>query len=90
MLSMKNAFLLFLLIVIGTVQSQPITAILTVVQYDPFVFQLKFSEAVTQPAFQLLLNNLYPLNYTFITTDTTADTFYFQVSPFQYPPGENL
>lgn len=82
--------LLFLLIAIGTVHCQQITATLTVVQYNPFVFRLHFSEAVTQPAFQLLLNNLYPLNYTFLTTDNTADTFFFQVSSLQYPSGENL
>lgn len=86
---MKNPFLIFLLILSAS-QTQSITASLMLVQYEPFVFKLNFSEALPQPAFQLLLNNLYPLDYTFLTTDQTTNTYFFQALPFQLPPGESL
>ncbi len=65
---MKPEFLLFLLHFVTILAQQPITADLKLVQYDPHVFQLTFSEEVTQPAFQLLLNSLYELNYTFLNS----------------------
>lgn len=62
---MKPKFHLILALFVTVMAQQPITASLRLVQYDPFVFKLSFSEEVSQPAFQLLLNSLYQLNYTF-------------------------
>ena len=42
-----------------------VTADLTLVQYDPLVFQLNFSEPVQNTSFQLLFNNIYNIPYVF-------------------------
>lgn len=55
---------------------QTVTAKLELVQYDPRVFRLTFSESVDQPEFQLLLNNIYDIPHRFISPDTHADTFF--------------
>jgi hypothetical protein len=56
---MKPKFLLLLLSFVTILAQEPITATLRLVQYNPHVFHLNFSEEVLQPAFQLLLNSLY-------------------------------
>lgn len=85
-----KSFVLFLFLLIAQTSSQLITASLTLIQYEPFVFQLSFSEPVSKPDFQLLLDNLYQLNYTFITNDAISNTFFFQMEPFSLPAGETL
>lgn len=85
-----KCFILFLFLIFSLTSSQLITASLTLVQYEPFVFQLTFSESVSKPDFQLLLDNLYQLNYTFITNASVSNTFFFQMIPISLPSSETL
>ena len=44
-----------------------ISADLTLVEYDPLIFELQFSEKVPKTSFQLLYNNIYNITYTYET-----------------------
>ncbi len=42
-----------------------ITADLTLMEYEPLIFELNFSESVPKTSFQLLYNNLHNITYTY-------------------------
>jgi hypothetical protein len=44
-----------------------ITADLMLVEYEPLVFELRFSENVSKASFQLLYNNLHNITYAYET-----------------------
>ena len=53
------------LVAICIVTVASVSASFKLVEYDPLVFQLQFSEAVLRPNFQVLFNNMYNIPYTF-------------------------
>jgi hypothetical protein len=81
---------LLLCLVIFQISSSSISASLNIVQYEPVVFQLTFSESLSFPSFQLILNNAYLLSYTLLTVDTPSDTFYFRMDAFALPGDQIL
>jgi hypothetical protein len=68
---MKRAILLLL----NLSFSLGLTANLYMLQYDPLVLLLAFSEPTALPSFQLLYNNIDNLPYTLRTNDTVAKRF---------------
>ena len=55
-----------------------ITAELILVEYEPLVFELRFSENVYRTSFQLLYNNLYNITYTYETESTFSSLYRLQ------------
>jgi hypothetical protein len=48
-----------------------ISADLILMQYEPLVFKLNFSQPVSTPAFQLMLNNINEMEYYFLNSNIT-------------------
>ena len=61
----KTLLFLFLL---PLMLSGSISASLKIMQYEPLQFSLIFSENVSLPSFQLILNNVQVLNYTILSS----------------------
>lgn len=55
-----------------------ISANLTLVEYEPLIFELQFSESVPKASFQLLYNNLYNITYTYETSSEFSSLYRFQ------------
>jgi hypothetical protein len=66
--------ILSLLLLLNTLPAQPVSADLQVIQFDPLIFLLTFSEPVDLPPFQLLLNGFNILNITFPPSFTNNTT----------------
>jgi hypothetical protein len=66
--------LILSLLLLNTLSTQPVSADLQVIQFDPLTFLLTFSEPVDLPPFQLLLNGFNILNITFPPSSTNDTT----------------
>jgi len=55
-----------------------INADLILVEYEPLIFELRFSENVSRTNFQLLYNNLHNITYVYETDSTFSSLYRFQ------------
>ena len=82
--------IVLLCLIMSQIKPESISASLVLISYEPYVFELNFSEPVPIPSFQLILNNAQLVNYTILSNKNHTNNYYFQAEPYQQVKDQNL
>jgi hypothetical protein len=78
MKNMSIALAIILTTCLSIIGSQPISANLKILAYDPIIFELRFSEKIKRPSFQLMLNRDAIVPYVFLGEQLESNVFLFK------------
>lgn len=82
---------LAVLVLVSTIAfSLGLKAQLVLLQHDPFLFRLTFTDPIERPSFEILYNNVYSVPYKLLTEDQISSEYFIEAYPDGIKDQSNL